>query len=115
MFKDTLIKVYATPDSVSYIKSIDADVQPFSKSITFEDGFQIDITSRLFCDIDDSITEESYIEELKGGSWTGAGSTALHTLVCQWDLILALFILILLILIIYWLASRSLLVPEVKS
>ncbi len=62
MFKDTLIKVYEAPDSNSYIKSIDADVQPFSKSIVFEDGFQIDITSRLFCDIDDSITQESYVE-----------------------------------------------------
>jgi len=62
MFKDTLIKVYEAPDSNSYIKSIDADIQPFSKSIAFEDGFQIDITSRLFCDIDDSITEENYVE-----------------------------------------------------
>ena len=62
MFKDTLIKIYEAPDSNSYIKSIDADVQPFSKSIAFEDGYQIDITSRLFCDIDDSITEESYVE-----------------------------------------------------
>ena len=62
MFKDTLIKVYGAPDSTSYIKSIDADIQPFNKSIAFEDGFQIDITSRLFCDIDDSITEESYVE-----------------------------------------------------
>ena len=62
MFKDTLTKVYATPDSNSYIKSIDADIQPFSKSIAFEDGFQIDITSRLFCDIDDSIAIENYIE-----------------------------------------------------
>ena len=62
MFKDTLIKVYEAPDSGSYIKSIDADIQPFSKSLAFEDGFQIDITSRLFCDIDDSITEESYVE-----------------------------------------------------
>jgi len=62
MFKDTLITIYSTPDAVSYIKSIDADVQPFSKSIVFEDGFQIDITSRLFCDIDESITEESYVE-----------------------------------------------------
>ena len=57
-----MIKVYSTPDSASYIKSIDTDVQPFSKSIVFEDGYQIDITSRLFCDIDDSITEESYVE-----------------------------------------------------
>lgn len=62
MFKDTLIKVYEAPDSGSYIKSIDADIQPFSKSIAFEEGFQIDITSKLFCDIDDSITEESYVE-----------------------------------------------------
>ena len=62
MFKDTFIKIYATPDSDSYIKTIDADVQPFSKSFAFEDGFQIDITCRLFCDMDDSITEESYIE-----------------------------------------------------
>ena len=62
MFKDTPIRIYSTHDLTSYIKSIDADVQPFSKSIAFEDGFQIDITSRLFCDIDDSITEESYVE-----------------------------------------------------
>ena len=62
MFKDTLIKVYEAPDTNSYIKSINADIQPFSKSIAFEDGFQIDITSRMFCDIDESITEESYIE-----------------------------------------------------
>jgi len=62
MFKDTVIKIYSTPDPDSYIKSIDADIQPFSKSIVFEDGYQIDITRRLFCDTDDSITEDSYVE-----------------------------------------------------
>ncbi|KUO70001.1 MAG: hypothetical protein APF81_16415 [Desulfosporosinus sp. BRH_c37] len=62
MFKDTPIRIYSTPDSASYIKSIDADIQPFNKSIAFEDGYQIDIISRLFCDIDESITEESYVE-----------------------------------------------------
>lgn len=62
MFKDSSIKVYSSSDSHSYIKSSNADVQPFSKSIAFEDGFQIDITNRLFCDIDDSITRESYLE-----------------------------------------------------
>ena len=62
MFKDTLIRIYLTPNSDSYIKSIDADIQPFSKSITFEDSYQIEITSRLFCDIDDSITQERYVE-----------------------------------------------------
>ena len=62
MFKDTAIKLYSSSDPLLYIKSIDAYVQPFSKSIAFEDGFQIYITSRLFCDIDDSITEECYVE-----------------------------------------------------
>lgn len=62
MFKDTLVKIYSTSTSNSYIKSIYADVQPFSKSMPFEDGFQMGITVRLFCDIYDSITEESYVE-----------------------------------------------------
>jgi len=61
MFKDTKIDILQSPLDAP-IKTIDADVQPFSKSIAFEDGFQIEITSRLFCDTDDLITEESYIE-----------------------------------------------------
>ena len=61
MFYDTKIEILQSPEDAP-IKTIDADVQPFSKSIAFEDGFQIDITSRLFCDIDDSINEESYVE-----------------------------------------------------
>ncbi|SFG92401.1 hypothetical protein SAMN05660649_03144 [Desulfotomaculum arcticum] len=62
MFNDTLIKVYSSSDSTTFVKSIYADIQPFSKSITFEDGFQIDVTSRVFCDVDDSITKDSYLE-----------------------------------------------------
>ena len=61
MFYDTKIEILQSPEDAP-IKTIDADVQPFSKSIAFEDGYQIDITSRLFCDIDDSINEESYVE-----------------------------------------------------
>ncbi len=62
MFYDTLIKIYSSSEFASYVKSIYADVQPFSKSITFEDGFQIDVTSRVFCDNDESITKDSYLE-----------------------------------------------------
>lgn len=62
MFNDTLIKIYSSSELTSYVKSIYGDIQPFSKSITFEDGFQIDITSRIFCDVDESITKDSYLE-----------------------------------------------------
>lgn len=62
MFNDTLIKIYSNSDFTSFVKSIYADVQPFSKSITFEDGFQIDVTSRVFCDVDNLITKDSYLE-----------------------------------------------------
>jgi len=62
MFNDTLVKIYSSPDSASYIKSIYADFQPYTKNLSFEDGFQIDITNRLFCDTDSSIDKNSYIE-----------------------------------------------------
>ncbi len=62
MFNDTLVKIYSSPDSLSYIKSIYADFQPYTKSIVFEDGFQIDITSRVFCDINSTINKSSYLE-----------------------------------------------------
>ena len=44
------------------MKSIYADIQPFAESISFEDGFQIEISKRMFCDIDSTITEDSYVE-----------------------------------------------------
>lgn len=62
MFNDTLVKIYSSPDSASYIKSIYTDFQPYTKSIVFEDGFQIDITNRVFCDIDSLINKNSYME-----------------------------------------------------
>ena len=62
MFNNTLVKIYSSPESGSYIKSIYADFQPFAKSILFEDNFLIDITNRMFCDIDSSINKDSYLE-----------------------------------------------------
>ncbi|MBZ4647425.1 MAG: Ig domain protein group 2 domain protein [Clostridia bacterium] len=55
MFYNILIKIYSSPDPNSYIKSIYADVQPYLKSMMFEDGFEINITKRVFCDIENSI------------------------------------------------------------
>jgi len=62
MFNKTIIKIYSSLDSISYVKSIYADFQPYTKSIMFGDGFQIDITNRLFCDIDSSINMSSYLK-----------------------------------------------------
>ena len=62
MFNNTLVKIYSSPDSVSFIKSIYADFQPYAKSVVFEDGFQLDITNRLFCDTDNVINKDSYFE-----------------------------------------------------
>ncbi|MDD4564248.1 MAG: hypothetical protein PHE79_01985 [Eubacteriales bacterium] len=62
MFYETLIKIYSSPGSTAYIKSLYADFQPYTKSILFEDGFQIDISNRIFCDPDTSIDTEKYIE-----------------------------------------------------
>ncbi|GAB6180357.1 hypothetical protein JCM14036_16760 [Desulfotomaculum defluvii] len=62
MFNDTEVKIYSDNIFSSYLNVINADVQPYSKSITFEDGFQIDITKRMFCDRDASVTQESYLE-----------------------------------------------------
>ncbi len=62
MFYDTLIKIYSAPGLASYIKSLYADFQPYSKSISFDDGFQIDISNRIFCDPDSLIDIDCYIE-----------------------------------------------------
>ena len=62
MFYDTFVQIYSSPDSAAYIKSLYADFQPYSKSILFEDGFQIDISNRIFCDSDSTINMESYVE-----------------------------------------------------
>jgi hypothetical protein len=61
MFNDTEIKILISSNAESYIKTEYGDVQPFSKSMTFEDGFEINITKRLFVDIGSSINLTSYL------------------------------------------------------
>ena len=61
LFYDTEVKVLTSPDPASYIKTEYGDVQPFSKSVSFEDGFIIDITKRIFCDAGSFINIDSYV------------------------------------------------------
>jgi len=60
MFNDTLIKIYSNSDSSSYVKSIYADVQPYSGTVTFDYGVTLEISKRAFCDVDKEINDEPY-------------------------------------------------------
>lgn len=62
MFNNAIANIYSSSDVASFTKSIDVDFQPYSKTVTFEDGYQIEITNRLFCDCDSTIDENSYVE-----------------------------------------------------
>lgn len=44
------------------VASLTAEVQPYLRTFTFEDGYSIDMTKRLFCDRVSSIKMDSYIE-----------------------------------------------------
>lgn len=59
MFYDTEIKVLT--EQLQEFKTIYADVQPYDRSISFEDGIEIDITQRAFCDVDPEIGKDSYM------------------------------------------------------
>lgn len=61
MFSDTEIKVLFNSDNSSIIKTEYADVQPFSKNYSFEDGFNFEVTKRAFCDKESIINENSYL------------------------------------------------------
>lgn len=59
MFSDTKIEIYETPDS--YLsKTIYADVQPCSGSVGFNLGLSLEISKRVFCDLDKDINEGTY-------------------------------------------------------
>lgn len=59
MFYDTEIKILT--EKLQEVKTIYADIQPYDKSITFEDSVEIEITKRVFCDIEQDIGKHSYI------------------------------------------------------
>ena len=61
MFNDTEIKISYTSDNKTILKTEYADVQPFSKTYTFENGFNIITTMRAFCDKESIINETGYV------------------------------------------------------
>lgn len=61
MFNDTEIKILSSSDSSSIIKTEYADVQPFSKNYSFEDGFNFETTKRAFLDKDSIVNEKNYV------------------------------------------------------
>lgn len=44
------------------IAKIMMDLQPYEKTIQFEDGIEIDITARAFCDKNTNITDTGYLK-----------------------------------------------------
>jgi len=58
MFYDTRIEIYENLDS--YIKTIYADVQPYSGTVGFNYGLSLEISKKVFCDVDKEINEEVY-------------------------------------------------------
>ena len=61
MFNDTKIEIYENLDS-AYIKTIYADVQSFTGTVGFNYGLSLEISKRVFCDIDKQINEEAYFK-----------------------------------------------------
>ncbi|MGY0373216.1 hypothetical protein [Clostridium sp. JNZ J1-5] len=60
MFYDTQIDILSSADINSIMKTVYGDFQTYYKTIAFEDGYNIEITKRVFCDRDNDITMQSY-------------------------------------------------------
>jgi hypothetical protein len=59
MFNDT--KAIILDSDFQEAGFIYADVQPYEKTMLFEDGIEIEITRRAFCDIKPEINPEGYM------------------------------------------------------
>ena len=59
MFYNTHIEIL--DGSFQKICEADADIQPFEKTMTFEDGIDIEIRERAFCDMVSQIDDNSYL------------------------------------------------------
>ncbi len=46
---------------LTQLKTIKGDIQPYEKVMKFEDDIEIEISHRLFCDIEPLITDEGYL------------------------------------------------------
>jgi hypothetical protein len=60
MFYDTKIEIL--DGSFQKASETDADIQPFEKTMTFDDSIEIEITKRAFCDMVYPIDYNCYLE-----------------------------------------------------
>ena len=60
MFYDTRMEIVNSADFTT-LKEVDADVQAYHKSITFEDGYTLEMTHRVFCPKDSSLQLYRYV------------------------------------------------------
>jgi hypothetical protein len=61
MFHNTKIEIFPSPEGVP-LKSIYADVQPYLSTVTFDYGVSLEISIRVFCDVDESISDQVYFK-----------------------------------------------------
>jgi len=61
MFYNTKVKVYDYPGS-TLIKTIYADLQPYSATLNLDYGLSLEISHRLFCDYIKDIGANSYLK-----------------------------------------------------
>jgi hypothetical protein len=59
MFRDTHIEIL--DGLFQMIDETEGDIQPYEKTISFEDGIEIEITQRVFCDVILAIDDNSYL------------------------------------------------------
>jgi hypothetical protein len=57
MFNDTKMEILDS-SALTVIKTIYADVQPYTKNVSFEDGYTLD---RAFCDKEDQLSLARYV------------------------------------------------------
>lgn len=60
MFYSTTAVIY--DESLVQTDGALVDLQPYERTQNYDDGFEIDITHRAFCDIDPTIVAAGYIE-----------------------------------------------------
>lgn len=61
MFNDTGINILNPTNLAMVIKTINGNVQPYTKNISYEDGYELEITKRAFCDQDVQLDVTTYI------------------------------------------------------
>lgn len=61
MFYDTEIEVLPNPEGL-VLKTIHGDFQPYNKVMNFDHGVSLELSHRVFCDPDPTITIESYFK-----------------------------------------------------